>query len=75
MRLRDTFAINLRRARNAAGLTQEELADLAGIDRSYVSDLENSKYAATIDMIESLAGALTLQPLELLAEAHSTESS
>lgn len=66
MSLRDTLATNLRRLRNAANLTQEELADLAEIDRSYVSELEGAKYAATVDMIESLAGALKVEPTELL---------
>jgi transcriptional regulator with XRE-family HTH domain len=66
MRLRDVFATNLRRARNASNLSQETLADLAGIDRSYVSELERANYAATIDMIESIANALNVEPASLL---------
>lgn len=69
MRLRDVFAMNLRRARNAANLTQEELADRAGIDRSYVSELEGAKYAATLDIIEALAAALEVEPTSLLARS------
>lgn len=66
MRLRDIFATNLRRARNAAKLNQDELSDLAGIDRGYVSDLENSKYSVSIDVIENLAIALKVPPDTLL---------
>lgn len=66
MGLRDIFATNLRRARNAANLSQDELADLAGMDRSYVSDLENAKYSASIDMIESLSIALKVSADSLL---------
>jgi transcriptional regulator with XRE-family HTH domain len=67
MRLRDIFATNLRRARNAAGFTQEDLAQSAEMDRSYVSELEGAKYSATIDMIESLARALNVSPDSLLS--------
>jgi transcriptional regulator with XRE-family HTH domain len=67
MRLRDIFATNLRRARNSAGLTQEDLSQIAGMDRSYVSELEGAKYSATIDMIESLAQALNVPPDSLLS--------
>ena len=66
MRLRATFAANLRKARQAAGVSQEELANLAGIDRTYVSALERSVYAASIDVIESLADALKIKPSDLL---------
>jgi transcriptional regulator with XRE-family HTH domain len=41
--------LNLRRLRQAQGLSQEELADRAEIDRTYVSALERSVYAAGID--------------------------
>ena len=69
MALRTTLALNLRRLRSAAGLSQEELADRAGIDRTYVSALERERYAATIDMIERLAAALRVKPLDLLIDA------
>jgi transcriptional regulator with XRE-family HTH domain len=46
--------------------SQAELADLAGIDRSYVSDLERSVSAATIDMIENMAAALQVAPKDFL---------
>lgn len=66
MSLRDVFAGNLRKVRHERGLSQEALADEAGIDRTYVSALERSVYAATVDMIEKLAGVLKVEPAELL---------
>jgi transcriptional regulator with XRE-family HTH domain len=66
MTLREVFARNLRKARNAASLSQEALADAAGIDRTYVSALERGVYAASIDMIEKLAGVLGVEPANLL---------
>ncbi|MCL9998666.1 MAG: helix-turn-helix domain-containing protein [Erythrobacter sp.] len=68
MALRQILADNLRRARVAAGLSQEELADAAGVDRTYVSALERCKYAASLDVMERLATALSVNPASLLAD-------
>lgn len=67
MSLRDTFAVNLRSRRKTLGLSQEELAHRAGIDRTYVSALERCVYAASIDMIETLSDVLGVEPAELLS--------
>lgn len=69
MTLRETFAANLRRYRRAVGLSQEELAHRAQIDRTYVSSLERCQYAATLDVIEKLAVELGIEPAELLETA------
>lgn len=66
MNLRDTLAGNLREYRRRRGFSQEELAHRAEIDRTYVSALERSVYAATVDVIEKLAEALSVKPEELL---------
>ena len=66
MEIREVFAANLRRYRHAAGLSQEELAHHADIDRTYVSALERCVYAAGIDVVERLAKVLGIEPYELL---------
>jgi transcriptional regulator with XRE-family HTH domain len=66
MDIREVFALNLRRARNAKGLSQEALAHEADVDRTYVSALERSKYGATIDMVDKLAKALGVDASALL---------
>lgn len=66
MRLREILAQNLKRHRLAAGLSQEELAHQADIDRTYVSSLERGRYAATVDMLERLAAELGVDPADLL---------
>lgn len=66
MTLREVLAHNLKRLRAGSGLSQEELAHRAGIDRTYVSSLERCEYAATLDMIEKVALALAVEPIELL---------
>ena len=67
MTLRQIFASNLRRVRVARDLTQEKLADLAGIDRTYVSALERQVYSASLDTIEKLAAVLDIDPQDLLS--------
>ena len=69
MSLRETFALNLRQTREAVGLSQEELAHRAQIDRTYVSSLERCQYAATLDVIERLARALNADPASLLQKS------
>ena len=64
MRLREVVARNLRRIRHAKGLSQEELADRAGINRNYVGMLEREEHAATVDMLEKLAEILEIDPAE-----------
>jgi transcriptional regulator with XRE-family HTH domain len=64
MTLRETVATNLRRLRQAKNLSQEELADHAGINRNYVGMLEREQHAATIDMLEKLAIVLEADPVE-----------
>lgn len=60
------FAANLRRYRHAAKLSQEELAHRADIDRTYISSLERSVYAAGIDVVDRLARALGVEAADLL---------
>lgn len=69
MDIRDVLAANLRRLRKAKGLSQEELAHRAQIDRTYVSALERSVYAAGIDVVDRLARELGVTAADLLTEA------
>jgi transcriptional regulator with XRE-family HTH domain len=57
----------LRGAREAAGLTQEQLAFKAGVDRSYVSLLEHNKKSPTRDMLFRLCDALGVKASRLIA--------
>jgi transcriptional regulator with XRE-family HTH domain len=66
MDIRAVFARNLRKARQAKGLSQEALAHDADIDRTYVSALERGAYSATIDMVDKLGRVLELEASDLL---------
>ena len=57
----------LRKAREAAGLTQEQLADGAGVDRTYVSILERNLQSPTVDTLVRLCRVLGVRPSEFLA--------
>jgi len=69
MTLREIVGNNLRRLRQAKGLSQEELADLAGVNRNYIGMLERSENAATVDMLERLAVVLQVSAVDLLSES------
>jgi transcriptional regulator with XRE-family HTH domain len=66
MEIREVLAANLRRARRVAGLSQEELAHRAEIDRTYISALERCVYSAGIDVVDRLARELGLEAADLL---------
>jgi transcriptional regulator with XRE-family HTH domain len=66
MEIREVLALNLRKYRRAKGLSQEELAHRADVDRTYVSALERSVYAATIEVVDSLARGLGVEAVDLL---------
>jgi len=60
------LARNLRIYRQQRGLSQEELAHKADIDRTYVSALERCVYGVSIDVLDRLAVALSVEAADLL---------
>lgn len=74
MSSRENLARNLRALRAARGLSQEALADAAGIDRTYVSALERRKYSISIDRLDQLASPLGVEPHVLIMSDLPTES-
>lgn len=62
----DVVADTVRKARKAAGLSQEELAFEAGLDRTYISQVERGKRNVTIVVLARIAGALKTTPDRLL---------
>ncbi|MDO4795171.1 MAG: helix-turn-helix transcriptional regulator [Brachymonas sp.] len=65
-RARDVFAHNLRLLRRIKDISQEALALDAGLNRTYVSDVERGSRNISIDNMESLAQALDVPLKDLL---------
>ncbi len=61
-----SLAINLKRARKELGMTQEELAFRAGIDRTYASQIERAIANPSLAIICALADVLGCDYYELL---------
>ena len=63
-----TVAENVRRARKAAGLSQEELALEADVDRTYISQVERGKRNITVVVLGRLARAMRTTAAELVSD-------
>lgn len=63
------FGAALRRLRRAAGLTQEQLGLESGVQRNFISLIENGQNQPTINTISRLARALGMKASQLVAEA------
>jgi len=66
MNLRVRVGLNIQNLRQSQGLSQEKLAHIANIDRSYISEIELAKSSTSIDKLEQLAKALNVDPSVLL---------
>jgi transcriptional regulator with XRE-family HTH domain len=69
MKLRALVARNLRVLRKQKGLTQEELAFQAQINRNYVGQIEREEKSPTVDVIEKLSNSLGVYPSDLFSRA------
>lgn len=67
MEIQRRLAKNLVRLREERGWSQEELADQAGLHRTYVSGIERRVRNPTILVLERLAKALKVPASDLLA--------
>lgn len=64
MDLRQVFATNLRRIRHDRKLSQERLANDAGVDRAYLSRVERAVTYVGLEIVEKLAKILEVDPAE-----------
>jgi transcriptional regulator with XRE-family HTH domain len=66
MDLKEAMAINLRRFRHAKEMTQEELADSAGLSARYVGAIERASVSASVSVLGRIADALGVEPADLI---------
>jgi transcriptional regulator with XRE-family HTH domain len=70
MDLKRAMAINLRRQRHEKNLTQEELADRAGLSARYLGSIERATVSASVTVLGRLAQALRIDACELIRPLH-----
>jgi transcriptional regulator with XRE-family HTH domain len=68
---RQAFGRNMRRRRKGLGMSQEELGDRAGLEQSYISNVEAGTRNVSIDNIARIAKALRLE-IEILFNTRSS---
>jgi transcriptional regulator with XRE-family HTH domain len=71
-RLKEVFGQELRKARNVAGISQEKLALLVGLDRTYISMLERGLRQPTLTTIFLLCPPLNLSSVEMVMKVQSS---
>lgn len=69
MDLKEVMAINLRRIRHDKQLTQEELADSAGLSARYIGAIERADVSASVTVLGQIAEALSVEPAELVTKS------
>lgn len=62
----ERFGANISGLRTKAGLTQEELGNLSSIHRTQIGMIESGQKQPRLETIVKLAGALDVEPSELL---------
>ncbi|MET4232326.1 transcriptional regulator with XRE-family HTH domain [Bradyrhizobium sp. i1.4.4] len=66
MDLKEVMAINLRRIRHVKKMTQEELADGAGLSVRYVGAIERADASASVTVLGRIAEALGVEATDLI---------
>lgn len=62
------FGENLRRYRKEKGLSQEKLAEICGLHRTYIGDIECFKRNVSLENVQKIADALNLDSYLLLVK-------
>lgn len=68
------FGERVRELRLGQGLSQEDLADRAGLHRTAVSFIERAQRSATLETVARLASALGVEPAELMPKLRGRRS-
>jgi len=66
MDLKEVMATNLRRLRHAKGMTQEELAERAGLSARYIGAIERARVSASVTVLGQVAEALGIEAADLV---------
>lgn len=61
----NSFGQNVKKYRLNKNLSQEELAEISGMHRTYISDIERGKRSISLKNIEKIANALNIKEYKL----------
>jgi transcriptional regulator with XRE-family HTH domain len=62
------FGTNLRRYRETLGISQEKFAELCGLHRTYISDVERFQRSISLTNVQKIADALEIDAFKLFME-------
>lgn len=62
------IANNLKEIRETKGFSQEKLAAMAGVHRTYISMIERCQKNVTVSCLDKIASALNVDIIDLLHE-------
>ena len=65
------FGSNVRKYRMRRNLSQEKFAELCGLHRTYISDIECFRRSISLDNIQKIADALEIDTYKLFLEDES----
>lgn len=63
------FGTNLRKYRTELGLSQEKFAELCGLHRTYISDIERFQRSIALENVQRIADALGVETYKLFVES------
>ena len=62
------FGTNLRKYRYGIGVSQEKFAEMCGLHRTYISDLERFQRSISLNNVQKIADALGVETFKLFLE-------
>ncbi len=68
MDIKKVFGMNLKKNRKKMGYSQEQFAELCGIHRTYISDIECFQRNVSLENVQRIADALGVDAYTLLIE-------
>ncbi len=64
------FGTNVRKYRTELAVSQEKFAEMCGLHRTYISDIERFQRSISLDNIQKIADALGIETYKLFIEHH-----
>lgn len=68
MDILNVFGTNLRKYRNKLGISQEKFAEMCGLHRTYISDIERFRRSIALENVQKIADALNIETYKLFID-------